>query len=81
MNKNRIGGMIPAFRADGSAGASGRCGSAVYRGGHARGDDDPAVMLYWRRQSAQQNHHAPAVVSLGALYVNGDSVPLDRDEI
>ena len=36
-------------------------------------------MLYWLRQSAQQNY-ALAVDSLGVLYVNGDSVPLDRAE-
>lgn len=44
-----------------------------------RGEDDPAMMLYWLRQSAQQNH-APAVVSLGVLALNGDNVPLDRAE-
>ena len=44
-----------------------------------RGDADPAVMLQWLRQAAQQNH-APAVVSLGVLALNGDNVPLDRAE-
>ncbi|MBK8752311.1 MAG: hypothetical protein IPL99_12005 [Candidatus Competibacteraceae bacterium] len=31
-----------------------------------QGDNDPAVMIYGRRQSAQQNH-APAVVRVGRL--------------
>ena len=44
-----------------------------------RGDADPTVMLYGLRQAAQQNP-APAVVSLGDLALNGDSVPLDRAE-
>ena len=43
------------------------------------GDDDPAVMLYWLLQAAQQNY-PPALVSLGVLAENGDSVPLDRAE-
>ena len=44
-----------------------------------RGGADPAVMLHWLRESAQQNH-APAVVSMGVLALNGDNVPLDRAE-
>ncbi len=40
-----------------------------------RGNADPAVMLYWLRQAAQQNN-LPALVSLGVLVLNGDSVPL-----
>ena len=44
-----------------------------------RGAADPAVMLYGLRQAAQQSH-APAVVSLGVLALNGDSVPLNRAE-
>ena len=44
-----------------------------------RGDADPTVMSYWLRQVAQQNP-ALAVVSLGMLALNGDSVPLDRAE-
>ncbi|MBK8536083.1 MAG: sel1 repeat family protein [Candidatus Competibacteraceae bacterium] len=44
-----------------------------------RGNADPAVMLYWLRQAAQQNN-LPALVSLGVLSVNDDGVPLDRAE-
>ena len=36
-----------------------------------RGDADPAVMLHWLRQAAQQNP-APALVSLGVLALNGE---------
>jgi TPR repeat protein len=30
-----------------------------------RGGADPAVMLHWLREAAQQNHNLPAVVSHG----------------
>ena len=44
-----------------------------------RGNADPAVMLYWLRQAAQQSY-ASAVVSLGVLVLNGDAVTLNRAE-
>lgn len=44
-----------------------------------RGDDDPAVMLRWLRESARRGYPL-AQTSLGVLYLNGDGVPLDQVE-